>query len=61
MVATLIGFLFLGHQIGAFLSAWLGGLLFDQTGSYVTIWIIDVALCAFASIMSFRIRDTFNN
>ena len=55
-VATLIGFLFFGHQVGAFLSAWLGGLLFDQTGSYVTIWMIDVALCAFASIMSLRIK-----
>ena len=55
-VATLIGFLFFGHQVGAFLSAWLGGLLFDQMGSYVTIWMIDVALCAFASIMSLRIK-----
>lgn len=55
-VATLIGFLFLGHQTGAFLSAWLGGILFKATGGYTVIWMIDVALCTFASVMSMRIR-----
>jgi MFS family permease len=56
-VATLIGFLFLCHQIGAFFSAWLGGVLLEATGGYNTIWLIDVALCVFASFMSMRIRD----
>ncbi len=55
-VATLVGFLFLCHQIGAFFSAWLGGVIFSSTGSYNMIWLIDVALCAFASVMSFMIR-----
>ena len=57
-VATLIGFLFLCHQIGAFASAWLGGILVDITGGYVAIWVIDIVLCAFACIMSMRIRDS---
>jgi MFS family permease len=55
--ATLIGVLFFCHQVGAFLSAWLGGVLFDLTGGYVAIWAIDVAACAFASVMSNRIRE----
>ncbi len=55
--ATLIGLLFLVHQIGAFLSAWLGGAFVDITGSYVPIWMIDVCLCIFASTMSFMIQS----
>ncbi|MDO4522486.1 MAG: MFS transporter [Eubacteriales bacterium] len=51
-VATLIGLLFLVHQIGAFFSAWLGGIFVNQTGSYKLIWLVDIALCVFASIMS---------
>lgn len=49
-VATLMGFLFLCHQVGAFCSAWFGGILFTA------IWLIDIALCLFASIMSWRIQ-----
>lgn len=56
-VATLIGVLFFTHQIGAFLSAWLGGVLRQSTGGYTVIWLIDIALCVFASIMSLRIRE----
>ena len=55
-VATLIGLLFLVHQIGAFFSAYLGGIFVSATGNYNTIWIIDIALCLFASSMSFMIK-----
>lgn len=51
-VATLMGILFLAHQVGAFFSAWFGGVLLATTGSYVTIWLIDIALCLFASFVS---------
>lgn len=54
--ATLIGLLFFCHQIGAFSSAWFGGLLLDATGSYGAIWAIDVGLCTFAAVASSRIR-----
>jgi MFS family permease len=56
-VATLIGILFLTHQIGAFFSAWLGGVLRQALGGYTAVWMMDVALCVFACIMSLRIRD----
>ena len=59
-VATLIGLLFLVHQIGAFFSAWFGGVLLKVTGSYTAIWMIDVVLCIFASSMSLRIREKPN-
>ena len=54
-VATLMGFLFLGHQVGGFLSAWLGGVLLETTGGYTAVWLIDVVLCITASISSYRI------
>jgi MFS family permease len=56
-VATLVGILFFTHQIGAFFSAWLGGVLREALGGYTEIWMIDVALCVFASIVSFRIKE----
>lgn len=55
-VATLMGVLFLAHQVGAFFSAWFGGVLLAATGGYVTIWLIDIALCLFACCVSACIR-----
>lgn len=56
-VATLIGVLFFCHQIGAFFSAWLGGVLLDVTGGYDAVWLLDVALCAIACLASLRIPN----
>lgn len=56
-VAILIGVLFLTHQVGAFSSAWLGGVIRESFGSYHILWMMDAALCTFASIMSLRIRS----
>ena len=56
-IATLLGFLFLCHQIGAFLSAWIGGIFVDATGTYTVVWCLDVVVCLFASAVSFMIRD----
>lgn len=53
--ATLIGVLFFCHQIGGFLSAWLGGVLLEATGSYVALWVLDAGLCAGAALASARI------
>lgn len=50
--ATLIGVLFLFHQVGGFLSAWLGGLLLENGGSYAMLWGIDILLCTVAALAS---------
>lgn len=60
-VATLIGVLFFCHQIGAFFSAWLGGMIREATGGYIVLWIIDAVVCTFASIMSLRIKPCDEN
>lgn len=54
-VATLVGFLFFCHQIGAFFSAWLGGVLLEVTGDYTSVWMLDVALCVMAAVVSLMI------
>jgi predicted MFS family arabinose efflux permease len=57
-MSTLGGVVFLSHQLGSFLGAWLGGRLFDLTGSYTVVWWIAVALSAFAVAMNLPVRET---
>jgi MFS family permease len=45
------GVVFFGHQIGSFLGAWLGGRIFDVTGSYDWAWVMVIAFGAFAAVM----------
>ena len=37
-LTMLLGFAFFSHQVGGFLGVWLGGVLFERTGSYDVIW-----------------------
>jgi predicted MFS family arabinose efflux permease len=43
-MATLFGIVFLAHQLGSFAGAWLGGAIFDQTGSYDPVWLAAILL-----------------
>ena len=43
-LATLYGFAFFSHQVGGFLGAWMGGLLYERTGSYDIVWWLAVAV-----------------
>ena len=52
------GFVFLSHQIGSFLGVWLGGKLYDATGSYDVVWTITVALGIFAALINLPVRET---
>ena len=56
-IATLFGFVFLSHQIGAFLGVWLGGVLYDGFGSYDVIWWISIALGIFAALIHWPIKE----
>ena len=42
-MSMLSGFVFLSHQVGSFLGVWLGGYLYDRTGSYDIVWYIAIA------------------
>ena len=52
----LFGITFGGHQIGGFISSWLGGVFIAQSGNYQAIWMFDIALCAIASAASYGIH-----
>ena len=56
-LGTLFGVCFLSHQIGSFLGAWLGGFVFDQTGSYTLVWWITAAAGFLAAGLHFMIDD----
>ncbi len=57
-LSMLGGFVFFSHQIGSFLGVWLGGVLYDKTGSYDIVWYIAIALGIFAAIVNMPIRET---
>jgi predicted MFS family arabinose efflux permease len=56
-MSMLSGFVFLSHQIGSFLGVWLGGRLYDTTGSYDVVWWIAVALGVFAALVNLPVRE----
>ncbi|BBK37936.1 MFS transporter [Allostella sp. ATCC 35155] len=56
-LGTLFGIVFLSHQVGSFLGAWLGGWVFDATGSYAAIWIATALAGLVAALLHFPIDD----
>ena len=57
-MAMLFGIVMLAHQIGGFLGAFLGGQVFQATGSYDIVWYIDIALAAGAALVNLPIRES---
>jgi MFS family permease len=57
-LSMLGGFVFFSHQIGSFMGVWLGGLLYDRTGSYDIVWYIAIALGVFAALINLPVRET---
>ena len=56
-LGTLFGVCFLNHQVGSFLGAWLGGYLFDLTGSYSGVWVATAIAGVVAALLHFAIDD----
>ncbi|MBZ8139205.1 MFS transporter [Rubrivivax gelatinosus] len=56
-MSMLGGIVFLSHQLGSFLGVWLGGRLYDMTGSYDLVWWISVALGVFAALVNLPVRE----
>ncbi len=56
-VSMLSGVVFLGHQIGSFCGAWLGGVIFTRQGSYDLAWWISMGLAVFAAIACAPINE----
>jgi MFS family permease len=56
-MATLFGIVFLSHQLGSFLGVWLGGYLYDHTGTYDLVWWTGVALSVAAALIHVPINE----
>jgi predicted MFS family arabinose efflux permease len=56
-MAMLFGVVMLSHQVGGFLGAWLGGQVFQLTGSYDWVWWLDIVLAVGAALVHLPIRE----
>lgn len=56
-IGTLFGLVFLGHQLGGFLGAWLGGVVYDESHSYALMWTISIGLGVASIVLNLPIRD----
>ena len=57
-LSMLGGFVFFSHQIGSFMGVWLGGYLYDRTGSYDIVWVIAIVLGVAAALINLPVRET---
>lgn len=56
-LSMLGGIVFLFHQLGAFLGGWLGGYMYDLTGSYELVWQISILLSLLAAALNWPVRE----
>ena len=56
-LSMLSGSVFFSHQLGSFAGVWLGGYLYDLTGSYNMVWYIAIALGIFAALVNLPVRE----
>jgi MFS family permease len=56
-LAMLFGIAFFSHQVGGFLGVWLGGLVFDRTGSYDAVWWLGVLFGVLSAIINLPIVE----
>lgn len=56
-LSMLGGSVFFSHQVGSFMGVWLGGYLYDRTGSYDLVWYIAIGLGIFAALINLPVRE----
>lgn len=56
-LAMLFGFAFFSHQVGGFLGVWLGGIAFEQTGSYNVVWWLSILFGVLSAIINLPIVE----
>ena len=57
-LSMLSGFVFFSHQIGSFLGAWMGAVIFDMNKSYDVMWYIIIALGIFGGLINLPVKET---
>lgn len=56
-LSTLTGIAFLFHQIGSFAGVWIGGYVFDATGSYMIMWLLTIGMGIVAALLNLPVDD----
>ena len=56
-LAMLFGFAFFSHQVGGFLGVWLGGLVFEHSGSYNPVWWLSVLFGVLSALINLPIVE----
>jgi predicted MFS family arabinose efflux permease len=56
-LSMLYGIVFFSHQIGSFLGAWLGGVVFDAYQSYDMLWWMSIGVSLLAALFHLPIRE----
>jgi MFS family permease len=57
-MAMLGGFVFFAHQLGSFAGAWMGGWLYDHTGSYDMAWALMIGASILSALLNWPIQET---
>ncbi len=57
-LSMLSGFVFMSHQVGSFMGAWLGGYLYDKTGSYDVVWQLTIVLGIFGVLINLPVKES---
>ncbi|MCW5576556.1 MAG: MFS transporter [Burkholderiales bacterium] len=56
-LSTLTGIAFFFHQVGSFAGVWIGGYVFDATGSYLVMWVLTIGMGILAALLNLPIDD----
>ncbi len=56
-LSTLTGIAFLFHQVGSFAGVWIGGYVFDATGSYTVMWLLTIGMGIVAALLNLPVDD----
>ena len=56
-LATLSGFAFFSHQVGGFLGVWLGGIVFERSGSYDAVWWLAILFGVLSAVINLPIVE----
>ena len=60
-MATLYGIVFFSHQLGSFVGVWLGGVLYDDYGTYTFVWWVGIAIGVVSAIIHLPIKEEKKN
>jgi MFS family permease len=56
-LTMLAGLAFFSHQLGGFLGVWLGGVVFEDTGSYDAIWWLSILFGLLSAVINLPIVE----